>query len=622
MRSNAYQPDIDGLRSVAVMSVLLFHVGMPGFGGGFVGVDVFFVISGFLITGLILQDLDTDTFSVKRFYLRRIRRLSPALLTTIIPTTIVAAIVLYPEQLRSFAGSLVTQFVSLQNIWFLQEGEYFVEADRKLLLHTWTLGVEEQFYLLWPLTLVLLRRFKPSRRALIIVIAMFASFGVNLALLRLSPKASFFLLPARAWELGVGGVIAMAHRRGMFKGLAGKSRAVCALLGSCFLVYAIARFSNRTTFPGWAALLPVAGAALVIVAGRGGPSPLSPVLSNKLFVHVGLISYPLYLWHWPIIALFNILGRHPSEPPNALIIILATFVLAEGTYRLIETPIRKGAWLKTNGRLLGTVGGLAALLSLLGCLSMTDGAAWRYPAAARPFLTSALNSSSDRCGFVFRVLHPKVEVCSLNHKTDGGGVLLWGNSHADMWSTALVDYGNETGRAIYLNARNCRSLADSAFCNDAVQRGVLTFLDAHYIRDVLLASTWADGDDRAFGENLAAVVELLAVRGRRVWLVVDVLTNPEFDPLVAYRENPEHPRSASVTRAQYEPAYRKQRELFDRLASRFENVHVIDPSDAFCNSTMCSAGSDDEVWFRDSNHVTIAGARHARAAFLPVFRSP
>jgi peptidoglycan/LPS O-acetylase OafA/YrhL len=625
---STYRADIDGLRAVAVLAVLLFHLGVPGFPGGFIGVDIFFVISGYLITGLIQAEIRAGSFTLRRFYLRRVRRLAPALVVVSVPVAIVAFLLLYPEDMRSYAASLAVQFVSLQNFVFLAEGEYFRGAETKLLLHTWTLAVEEQFYLLWPLLLLLTRRVRAAKQFLAIAVLIVVSFGLNLALMRLSPKASFFLLPTRAWELGVGGLIAVLEHQRFFAGWLTRGRRTTALAaaGLAAILASITQLSMRTPFPGNAALLPVVGAALVVVSGIGGTHPLGKALSHPAAVHLGLISYPLYLWHWPLIAGATYLHRDVREPAVAAAILVATVVLAESTYRLVETPIRTRRWLPTPRRLLTAVGGAALVLSAFGVHAWaTQGAAYRFPPVARAMLTAPFASRRNRCGTVFRALHPTAQVCSLHAEAPARRrVLLWGNSHGDMWSALFVDLATAERSDLFLNARNCKPTPGTGFCHPGVNAAIPGFITRERVSDVVLASTWYGAEgvrDEDFEADLAKLVSQLSARRVRTWLVIDPPSDPELDPLASYEKNREAPRFGVVAYARYAPDKQRQQALFARLAKANPNVYVIDASTAVCGPEACLGGKGTQAWYRDVGHLTDAGARRARGQFLPVFRA-
>ncbi len=626
MNKSLYRADIDGLRAVAVLSVLLFHLHVTGFSGGYVGVDVFFVISGYLITGLINAEMQRGTFSLKVFYLRRVRRLAPALLAMSVPVAIAAYILLKPEDLRSFGLSLALQFVSLQNVFFLSEGEYFRGADMKPLLHTWTLAVEEQFYLLWPLFLIFSQRFSFKVKMILIGAVMLGSFALNLAFMSISPKASFLLLPPRAWELGAGGLAALLETKASFRGALSRNvRSGLAFAGLFAVLFSVFRFTSDTAFPGVAVLLPVIGTVFLLLSGIGALTSIGQFFALPFMVRIGLISYPMYLWHWPLTSLLRQFKLDPTLPIYAGAIVLATFVLAEVTYRLVELPIRRRRWLPTTKLLLISAGfGFTALVAFGLHLWATDGAAYRYSPVARSLLTAPMSARSDRCGFVFKALHPQDSVCALRDEaTADRRILLWGNSHADMWSGMLMDLAKEEKTALYLNARNCRATTDSDFCGMEVQKSVFDFIISQGITDVVLASTWHGSyniSDEVFERQIRDVVRKLSESGIRTWLVIDVPGDASLDPLVAYEKNPEEPQFGFIALSEYQKQIKRQLSLFEPLALTLSNVQIIDPSINLCNETICPGGLGDKPWYRDRDHLTDAGAQVARIQFLPVFK--
>ena len=269
-----YQQFIDGLRAIAVGAVILFHLFPTMLQGGFVGVDVFFVISGYLISGQIREQIAAGTFSIGSFYARRIRRIAPALISMLIVSAVAALLILKPEDMHSFAKSLLAQPLSLQNFVFLAEGEYFRGADTKPLLHTWSLAVEEQFYLFWPLLLLTLRRMRRNGVLTVILALILVSFVINNQLIALSPKASFFLLPTRAWELAMGGLVALLHEKRQAARWPSRMVATAASgTGLLLVVFSIFYINAQMAFPGYVAMLPALGTFLVLLfGGRAGPS--------------------------------------------------------------------------------------------------------------------------------------------------------------------------------------------------------------------------------------------------------------------------------------------------------------------------------------------------------------
>ena len=623
---NKYRSDIDGLRAIAVLPVIFFHLHLVGFSGGYVGVDIFFVISGYLITGLIYNEMKKNTFSLKTFYIRRIRRIAPALLILLFTVTVFSFLILKPEELRSFGLSLATQPISGQNIIFFAEGEYFLGSDRKPLLHTWSLAVEEQFYLFWPLLLLGLRKFPFKMQIFIIVTIMTFSFMISLGLMNISPKASFFMLPPRAWELGAGGLIAIFETKTSFrKLLTHHVRTVLGLLGFALIFFSIFSLTSETPFPGFAVLLPVTGTIFLLASGIGSLTFIGKVLSFKPIVLIGLISYPLYLWHWPIISLLHQFKLDLSTPLNIFFIFTVTIFLSVLTYRYIETPIRKKKWIPTTRQLL-TVSGIGFLfLTSVGIhLWISGGASYRYPSAARNLLTAPLAARTERCGFIFKVLNPRNQVCTLVEASNATKkILLWGNSHADHWSGLFTDLAQENNSAFYLNARNCRATPDSDFCGNNVQKSILDFITKEKISDVVLSSTGYGSynlPDEIFEKNLKNIVHKLAEKNVRTWLVIDIPAGDALNPIVAYEKDPNDPKLGSIPLDEFKKVKEREKKLFDSLSGEFTGVRVIDPSINFCNSENCLGGENDVVWYRDSGHISNAGAKNAKEQFMPIFK--
>ena len=325
-----YRADIDGLRAVAVIAVVLYHAFPNLVPGGFVGVDTFFVISGYLITGIIIEGLDGPAgFSFVDFYARRVRRIFPALILVLAAT--LAVKILLPSELTSLAKNAIASAFFGANFMLLSEAGYFdIAAHLKPLLHLWSLGIEEQFYLIWPLALWLTpRKWRGSMIAVVITV----SFALNVALVRSHPQATFYLPLTRAWELMAGALlVGITVKSGGLREFIGALGVIC---GITFFTY-----SDRTIFPGWAALVPVLGAGLMILGQGSFFSRI--ILSHPLAAAIGRISYPLYLWHWPLLVFLRTYLFRPLTTGESLLAILAATALAWLTYQFIERPIRSG----------------------------------------------------------------------------------------------------------------------------------------------------------------------------------------------------------------------------------------------------------------------------------------
>lgn len=333
-----YRPDIDGLRALAVVSVVLFHLGVGGFAGGFVGVDVFFAISGFLITGLLRSELAAGTMSFPRFYLRRARRLFPALFFTLLTSFIVGSLLLSPAHFAAFAKSLAAALGSFSNVTFWLSSNYFDTASRlKPLLHTWSLGVEEQFYMLWPLALWTLWRIGKDRATIAaLLIATCASFVLSDVWVARGAPAAFYLAPSRVGEFTLGALMLWVERDGDGGDW---SDELLAAAGLAAIGLAVFRFDSSTPFPGRNALIPCLGTAALLVSG-GRARYVGAVLRSQLFVGIGLISYSLYLAHWPIYVFSRYLKLAPLTTAESVGVIVASFAVATGMYFFVERPFR------------------------------------------------------------------------------------------------------------------------------------------------------------------------------------------------------------------------------------------------------------------------------------------
>jgi peptidoglycan/LPS O-acetylase OafA/YrhL len=432
-----YRPDIDGLRAVAILAVVAFHAAPGRMRGGFVGVDVFFVISGFLISGIILRKVREDSFRLIDFYARRVRRILPALAVVLAATMALGWFFLLPEEYVQLGRHVLAGSFFSSNLLLWSEAGYFdLRSDQKPLLHLWSLGIEEQFYLLWPLALMLLLklRWKPTR-----AIAAIAgvSFVLNLALLPGHPTAVFYSPATRIWELLIGAWLAAVYleRTSPEQPLVPARFAdVASVAGLALIGGAALGFSAETRFPGWQALAPTLGAALLIAAGPA--SRLNRhLLSNRVAVGIGLISYPLYLWHWPLISYANILVLDDINNLRALKLgaVVVAFGAAVLTYRWIEVPL--------YGKRLGLVagraaGGLAAVTVAGAALLILAGVPARYSLAQQEIITS-LDEERRVAEEEYRrdtcFLSTEASFSDLARECLGEGrprVALWGDSYA------------------------------------------------------------------------------------------------------------------------------------------------------------------------------------------------
>jgi peptidoglycan/LPS O-acetylase OafA/YrhL len=501
-----YRPDIDGLRAIAILPVVLFHAGIPGFTGGFVGVDVFFVISGYLMASLIAGEIDEGNFSLLRFYERRIRRIFPALFAMMAVCSVVAWIVMMPVELAYFGRSMIAAALFTSNIQFAKEVGYFdIGAQMKPLLHTWSLAVEEQFYIVFPPAMMVIHRVAPRGTVPILLAVLTASLAASVSGMQRDPTAVFYLAQYRAWELLIGALLALnivprpGHRL---------ARQVLAATGIVLIATAIFAYSEATAFPGLAALVPCLGAACVIHASAG-KGAVGRLLSVRPLVFVGLISYSLYLWHWPMIVFTRYLFGRELSPVQGGLVVLASLILAALSWRFIERPFRGRHGFLATGPLFATaLSVMAVTLGFGGYVAASGGAPGRLSPGIRAIYAATYDrgrfyqegcfTESDRKGASVADIRSG-NLCRLG--AAGGGdpdFLVWGDSHAASMAPAIDAAATQKGaQGMFAGHASCPPLAevkllgynDTRRC-DAFNAAVRDLIAARHIPLVFMVAYW------------------------------------------------------------------------------------------------------------------------------------
>jgi peptidoglycan/LPS O-acetylase OafA/YrhL len=613
-----YRPDIDGLRAVAVLLVLAYHVGIYRLRGGFVGVDVFFVISGFLIGSIILEDLSADRFSLVGFYERRIRRIFPALVVLLFFVSLLAYKFFLPTEFIAFGKSLLAATFSVSNVLFLQQSSYFdTPASMKPLLHTWSLAVEEQFYLFLPLFLMGLKKLSAHRRKILVITVALASFVVSAVGAFLNKEATFYLAHTRAWELLLGTLLAMdafpSISNTVFRNFA-------SFVGIALILAAGLFFTTATPFPGATALLPCGGAALIIATGKSGPSLVGRALSTKPAVFIGMISYSLYLWHWPLIVFqkaSGLLVRGLSPNATKLALIGASILLATLSWRFVEVPFRGRRLRYARKTIFQLAGAAAVVLVLIGSgILLSKGVPNRYPEEAvsvASFLdnTDAATDAQYRVGKCFITSKNSFEdfdanVC-LKSDSQKRNDLLIGDSHA-----AQLWFGFSS---VFKNVNLMQATASG--CKPTLQQGVnsepkcerlmnyifSSYLPAHHVETLLIAARW----DAADLDRLPSTLDWLNRRG------IDVIL---FGPIIQY--DSALPRLLAFSIQQHDAAlpsshrisyYQSLDENMAKITSPYAHVRYISYFHLLCNGGKCQEYADAGVPLQsDYGHLTGSGS--------------
>jgi len=624
-----HRPDIDGLRAVAIIPVVLFHAGVLHVAGGFVGVDVFFVISGFLITGILFEDIRKDRFSIATFYERRARRILPALFAVLLFASLAAYKLLLPNDLHDFGRSLVSTLFFASNITFSKEMGYFDgPAELKPLLHTWSLAVEEQFYIVYPLFLFLVTRFFRKRYATAIGSVLVVSFAYSVWRVHTQPVTSFFLATTRAWELLIGGVLAI---QGIPKLRHKLTANLLGFLGVGLIAYAVFAFSAATPFPGLHALYPCLGAALIIYSGMEAETLVGRILSTRPMVFVGLISYSLYLWHWMIIVFTKHYLDRPLNGRETAAVIVAPFLIASLVWKFVENPFRGRGAVGTRAWIFSGAAAIAMLFAVFGLSAfVSKGFPARFSGEARLLM----NARDDFWG---RRDECEGKICHVGTPGAEETFLLWGDSHAGALAPAfehLALSDNLAGAVAFQSS--CAPLLQmkrydvgGGDCTD-IGQSVLHYIDTHHIKNVFLHGRWARYTESTWHEQDLPVLLTPDLRPEENCAVFDKLIRSTLAELrnrnlnvVIIASVPEVGKDVPATLArivlsgkQMELAPRRdqfmkrQQRAFQLLTSAADDyaVQIVYPHQTLCSASECSVEKDQWPLYVDDDHLSVHGA--------------
>lgn len=619
--ASSYRADIDGLRTLAVIPVVLYHLGTPFVSGGYVGVDVFFVISGFLITGIINRELQSKSFSIIRFYERRFRRILPALFFVIAIVAIASWFILLPQDFEDFGESVVATALFASNLLFWHQTNYFDAAvDTKPLIHTWSLALEEQYYLLFPPLLAGLWRWASHKVVITLLMITIGSFVVCCVGVAQGWSAAYYLLPFRAWELLIGSMLALVAVPTIPSRWL---REAIGIIGLACIVGPALLLTSESPFPGYNALLPVLGSALLLGLGARPsetPTLATRILSLRLFVWIGLISYSLYLWHWPVIVLTKYVTLGQMTAPIMVVVFVSCLMLAWASWRFVERPFRnksvKGSTIFAFSAFVTATASVAG-----GVLVSMEGVRSRFPEVAqieKGILAQRAADKKAQCmigenGLPWR----GPEYCFVT-RGSGTRILLWGDSHANHFVQALRELnGSVKGTILAYGMTACTPILDLPStrrpnCIPAKNR-VLELVREHRIQRVIISGYWSAAPQSIATDqapSLADTVRRLKALGVDVAIIGD---SPVFylkEPVFLYAR-------ALAAGSAVAPLYIPTRNdplINSQIRRIVGNKNFFDPLSVLCKKSECLALDKGEPLFVDDHHLSRFGAKRLLVA--------
>jgi peptidoglycan/LPS O-acetylase OafA/YrhL len=636
LKSSTYRPDIDGLRALAIIPVVLFHAFPEIFPGGFIGVDIFFVISGFLISSIILDGVSNQNFSFKDFYTKRIKRIFPALILVLLCTLVIAWFTLLSDDFQSLGNHTWRGAIFISNFLLWRESGYFdTAAETKPLLHLWSLSIEEQFYLFWPVAIWLLWKLRKTWILKAIVLIFISSFLCNIFLIQKESIAVFYNPLTRFWELLLGAFLAyrLSLQSDSFK-LRLISPTALSIIGFALIVAGLALLNKSRQFPGWWALMPTLGAFLLILSGPEAWVNRN-ILSKKFLVWIGLISFPLYLWHWPLFSFARIFyGPHPPEFLLGGLIVIS-IVLAWGTYQLIERPIRH--------RINPIIGPIKLALGLIavGLMGLAifklNGVSSRFPQIEKD-IASLQWSPSENNTETCKAKYPSEQYCVLSDESNKPTAAIIGDSHANHFFKGLSEFyksrhGNlinlgygacgpfmgldraEVGPNGYLN---CYKKMQPIFEYVLKDKDIKTvFLAYHHNEYALPTAKLVDfsgkldssSEQALLTDSLVKTVNALSASGKEVVLIYDLpnltINTGTHIKQCFYANLLKINTGCSEKNIQFQDNFTKYDETIDRL--RKETAIKVFDTREFVNGNFPINGNQ-EWTYRDYQHLTTKGS--------------
>lgn len=637
-----YRPEIDGLRAIAVVAVILFHTNLGVATGGYVGVDVFFVISGYLISSIILREVGERRFTFLGFYERRIRRIFPALFVVLVATTAAAWFILPPQHMQTYGQSLVATTVFASNVFFWMKSGYFGgDAELFPLTHMWSLSVEEQYYVFFPFLALIAAWGRPKLLNALMAAVLLASLVLCLVFAPRDQMLTFFMTPMRAWELMFGVFIAL-HERSWRAAVARIRFAtpVIELAALAMIVAPIFFYDSTTLFPGVSAIPPVLGTALLILMSRPD-TPVGGVLASRGFVLVGLMSYSAYLWHQPLYALSRMQGLTEAGWPAYAALIALTFALAWLSLKFIEAPFRDRRRFTRGQVYAGFFVGSALLVAVGLATHLREGFPGRFsPETLAVAATGAPSPRRDDCHVEGVDARGPDQACRY-FVTDDVRWAVFGDSHGVEVAYALAERLRPARQGVlHLTFSGCQAAltfeSDNPGCSRWTRESVAWLEQDRHITDVVLVfrhSFYLFGDqtksyphlptarpnfltdippDEArarYAESLTRIVERLTSSGKRVHIMAPIPDLPTHVERYTFKGDPTDTRRVTGVTLQFHRERNAYiRPVLDRL-DQMPGVDVIDPADLVCAAGRCASLIGGASMYFDDNHFSVEGAR-------------
>lgn len=650
-----YRADLDGLRAIAVLVVVFNHAGLSIFSGGYIGVDIFFVISGFLITTIIAREIKGNEFTLLKFYERRVRRILPALTVMVVFALLASALLYDSGRFRSFGKSLLATMLFYSNINFWNEAGYFdAPSLLKPLLHTWSLAVEEQFYIVFPLFMAAIYAWARKFEKLILSVVAIASLALAVYAVNTGDATSaFYLAHMRAWELLLGGLLAL----NVFPATSNKGiNTALGLIGLLMILAPVFLYTDRTPFPGLSAVVPVLGTAFIIYSNMTGKSLAGNILSVSPLVFIGQISYSLYLWHWPSITFAEYYIIRPLTWLELSLLLAAILIVSSLSWRFVETPFRSRRFLSTSQVFAFGFGTMAVIVAAAGVVYRFDGFPGREgPTPLVDYLDKETTDHYTDCADVT----DGFKSCLIGDKSRSPSFILWGDSHAYSLRRAVERAARKKGfSGVFTYKLSCPPLlgvggdfsAMTGKCNE-YNEDVIQYLAAHpEISTIILAGRWSfyiDGDykpsesselvlagfsiqkpydagyERIVGVGLVQTVQTLLNMNRKVVIVSPV---PEIGydvptaNFIANRSGRDLNEIIAPSMDEYLDRNQKAFSVLGKLQQEF-GIQTVDPWKSLCVDNECRVTIDGVPIYKDDDHLSLFGSELVSIVFEPIFDS-